>query len=345
MAAVDYSAHYSEWHKPTKEHAEEMAKFYQSQLVGYLPRNKNLGFSLLITFMLNRPIKTARKVRFILLLQFILGINVCYASEKIPTSLIVYSNSTDSFSELQYSKMPFNGSFNFIHPHLVVNKEKISNTFSGSDVSGLILKISPKTTKREKVTFVSKDSYTVSIPLEDIEDSKSFFGLKKNGVALDWKMGAPGVFFPKLEKTTQYLSDPSYWAWWVSALFVGSPKPAFSLFESQFDISKCSVKEARKLSYPRGRRPSETWKDKTVDLSLCKLQEYLPSKTEVNNLKLKIETLYGQEFTLQGASDSFSIVTKVAGEPIPPAYGGPIQVCQKNRPECVYFAKSISILK
>jgi hypothetical protein len=205
-----------------------------------------------------------------------------------------------------------------------------------------ILKKSFKIKKfgQNRVTFIAHNSYVVELPLVDAFSAKAMLNLEKDGVRESWKEGFPNIIFPLNQGQTQYLSDPTWWVWWTSAVVLGAPHFQLQFQSKQIDLEKCKGKDIRVLSYPRGRRQPLAWKDKKVELRFCTLEEFEGFLGLASKAPVAWKNLMGS--TVEVNSKDYVLVFAKEKERIPISMGGPFQLCRKNlSSDCHYFISSL----
>lgn len=241
--------------------------------------------------------------------------------------------------------------FRMNHPHQVVNPEKKEATFAGVRVESLLQPLfadagfsqANPPGNEAVVSFVGRDSYTVSIPYGDVVAGGSCLVGFKDSKKLGWRAGAPFLAFSNTSKAA-YLADSSWWAWWVSAVVVGNPPAELKVNTKTFtfdDLKRaCSVPLEGDLNYPRGKRKTEPPRKTAGKLMACSLDS-LGLKPQAKGQGYAAEFLTGQ---VRKISDprKHRVVFGFNGSGIPTPLGGPVQLCDVDeKKECSYFLTSL----
>ncbi|MFZ9520959.1 MAG: hypothetical protein ACO3A4_10825 [Silvanigrellaceae bacterium] len=252
-------------------------------------------------------------------------------------------------------------SFRMNHPHDVVNPQHVESEFFGITVRDLLLHSGIKeeqfgSLNAETITFVGRDSYSVSLPFEDVIKAQAVIVGFEKGQRLNWRKGAPFLAFLNHSKAS-YLSEQSWWAWWVSAIFIGKPDLNLEVNGQTLNGNKvgslCSDKKTGKLNYPRGRRKKEPPRANMGELLYCPVSKVLAlesqkseksaksEKAQTSRKKLVVEYMTGQTQTLSEPA-RYELVRGFAGKDIPNELGGPYQLCQNDgKQECSYFVRGL----
>ncbi|NBW82017.1 hypothetical protein EBR21_09715 [bacterium] len=199
----------------------------------------------------------------------------------------------------------------------------------------------------------------MAIPVEEAIKAQAVVAGFEKGQRLNWRKGAPFLAFLDHPKVA-YLSEPSWWGWWVSAIFIGKPDLNLEVNGQTLNgdnvQSVCNEKKSGKLNYPRGRRKKEAPRANMGELLFCPVAKVLALRSETSSKpdkttksegtsatskKLVVEYMTGQSQTISEPA-RFELVRGFNGKDIPNELGGPYQLCQKDgKQECSYFVRGL----
>lgn len=272
---------------------------------------------------------------YLCFLTQILIINNAKANEKV--SKISFYPKNSSVLSVPLSELKAGVKYDFVHPDKVIDPGKKLHSYGGIDLENLLRLKLGSVSPVDTITFISADTYVASFSFSDLSEAKAFLSLEVDGKSASWKQGVPGLMFPSIPNALDYKSDPSWWAWWVSAVVQGEPKVNLRWNEGVLDLSTCHNKHTRIVPYPRGRRTYQGWKDKKAEITYCSLQKLTLGK------RIKsIENMIGKKQTISEKSMDLVLAHAVNGSPIPISMGGPYQVCKSiDAEECIYFVSKL----
>lgn len=245
-----------------------------------------------------------------------------------------------------------NSTFKIKHPHKIVDPKSQELEYSGIELRKLLEMAGVSKSQVGKlsdlfISFVGRDGYTVTLPFADALAARSFVTGYQTGNPLNWRSGAPFLAFADTSKH-DYLTEQSWWAWWVSVIIIGEPKISLKVEDSVWDEKKlatvCNDKLTATMSQPRGRRKKDILKGFVGEVTQCKLDQLVSSlKTPSSKTTVfKADFYTGQTLRISEPS-KYRVVYKFNQNPIPSSYGGTIQLCEiDGKQECRYFLEKIS---
>jgi hypothetical protein len=242
--------------------------------------------------------------------------------------------------------------FKMIHPHKIVDPQSAETEYSGIEFrqilerAGLsksqILRLSDS-----YVSFIGRDGYTISVPVEDALAVRTHIAGYKEGKFLNWRSGAPFLAFAETQKKN-YLAEQSWWAWWISIIIIGEPNMVLRVDDKIWDHKKlqttCKDKINASLTPPRGRRKIDFLQGTPGEVSFCTLDKLLPqSKVSPPPVQpLRADFLTGQTLQISDAA-KYKVVYKFNKKTIPSSYGGQFHLCEvEGKQECRYFLEKLS---
>ncbi|MEN9808961.1 MAG: Oxidoreductase molybdopterin binding domain [Pseudomonadota bacterium] len=242
--------------------------------------------------------------------------------------------------------------FQLKHPDKVINPKMVEAKYKGLSLNNILAKANLtddqlRQLSAETITFIGRDSYSVAMPLGDALGAQATLTGYENDERLDWRRGAPFLAFLDAGRAG-YLAEPSWWAWWVSAIVVGNPEGSLTLGTKQMtaqQIAKiCAQTSDGTLNYPRGRRKIEPRKNNKGRLTQCPLTTLPLWEQSADKQKtgtLVVSFLTGQQQKIDKPED-YALVSKFNDKPIDVQLGGPFQLCKlKGKQECRYFVTAI----
>jgi hypothetical protein len=242
--------------------------------------------------------------------------------------------------------------FKMVHPHKIVDPKSAELEYSGIEFRQILEQAGLNKSQiarlsKSYVSFIGRDGYTISVPVEDALAAKTHITGYREGQFLNWRSGAPFLAFADTTKKN-YFSEQSWWAWWISIVIIGEPKMVLKVEDSVWDHKKlqsvCKQTTTASLTPPRGRRKKDVLQAAPGEISFCTLDTILPSAKDSAGVpqRLRAEFLTGQ--TLQiGDASKYKVVYKFNKNPIPSSYGGQFHLCEVDgKQECRYFLEKLS---
>ena len=182
--------------------------------------------------------------------------------------------------------------FRLNHPDKVINPKKVELEYSGALVSALLEQAAGKpfggaassaTDAARTISFIGRDSYTVSMPLGDALAGVATVVGFQGATQMTWRGGAPFLAFPAADRPA-FLTEPSWWGWWISAIVVGEPEIPLTVAGKSMTLEvlgkTCGKKIEGELNYPgasarmsrRERPKARFWPVRSTVLALLLLK-------------------------------------------------------------------------
>lgn len=265
----------------------------------------------------------------------------------IGTKSIQVSKVFDSFEALLKKNK-----FKMVHPHKIVDAKSAELEYSGIEFRQILEQAGLGKSQIARlsgtyVSFIGRDGYTISLPVEDALAARTHITGYKEGAFLNWRSGAPFLAFGDT-RVKKYLAEQSWWAWWISIIIIGEPKTVLTVDDTIWDHKKlqdvCSGKMTASLTPPRGRRKKEILKAAAGEVSFCTLDKLLPSgkNSPASPQPLRADFMTGQTLQISDAA-KYRVVHRFNRNIIPSSYGGQFHLCEvEGKQECRYFLEKLS---
>jgi hypothetical protein len=266
-------------------------------------------------------------------------------AEKVPDAVKIVHWMDRRVHSIKYAKLPKIERFQVNHPHKVVNMNKEIQVFTGSLIRNVLASIGLPIKPDSPITIVAKNGYAVELPYDILLQSEAALATSINGRYMKHEEGSPNLIYTKIGPNHHQLLLQELWVWWVSAVYIGHPKPELKLNEAPADLAGCNGLPKRMISYPRGYRSfaTQSAKDKVVEIGGCDLAKL--AKVDSDQIvAAEIKTLTGENRIVTVKASDIEIIHSAHRQAIPPALGGPVQICiKKITHDCMYNAQSIDI--
>jgi hypothetical protein len=242
----------------------------------------------------------------------------------------------------------------FVHGHGDLNPRKVPRSHWVVPLSSIPLAFAPN----DRVTFVARDGYAVSIAAGDLLASDGFFGVAFAEGRLGWRTHEAAPFLGWSGKGRPgrpfHPSDDAWWIWWVRAVFLTDDAPSSLRFragpsEPEIEIDMAALgcpRLMRAFDVPRGRRDFRAPRLARFEVAACSVESLLASrKPAVAAGRVRARFHSGKELVLASRLGSYEIQVGAGNPLLGPTFGGPLKLCYVGArgQNCEPFLDSITV--
>ena len=279
-------------------------------------------------------------------------------SKAISNIRIIYENESGSTlinREIPIEKITFDKKINATHPDVNENPKQAEDLWEGVLVRDLLTTKEKNRFKDAIFAIVAIDDFFAQIPLKVILEHDVIFADKRNGKKIPWDKGGIHTVHPtrdpSLPKFYRDFAHP--WAWSVAAIVLGKIKSVITVKNgkstSMLDLAKFKGSKTHKanLNYPMGYRLADAPKGEE-QLAYIDVEDFYRSCCDKSGGKSVQFRSYNERTSQIDIADlkNYELVYAWNGKPIPPEFGGAIQLCGKAKGQgCSYYVSEMEVLK